>query len=157
MCSFSFLGTRRPGSFPGRKSGSMPGRWAAEADSLGQAADPLNLDDSARYAARGPHDVDQTREPGVAGKALFISRVNLLDDNSDLVEAVGVKENRMAHIAPAPGRITLDQLFARQVTRQRRHAKRVPAPFLRIIGIDPVTERAAEVHQGIAQRRHFPV
>jgi len=56
--------------------------------------------------------------------------VNLLDDDGDLEEAVGLKENRVAQSAPAPGRIALNQLFARQVARQRRHAKQMPVPIL---------------------------
>src|SRR6266536_2796260 len=77
--------------------------------SLRQTAHASEFNGPTRHPARSPYDLNQTRESGVAGKALLVPRINLLHDDGDLEKAVGVKEYRVAHGAPAPGRVAIDQ------------------------------------------------
>src|SRR5712671_5350303 len=119
-------------------SGTLPA--SSMSGSLRQAIDAAFFQGERCLTAEHPHPLSERAEARIAGRALDVPLVDLLDDDGDLEEREDVIEERF-EAAPRLAGVRLDDLRSGEAAGQESRSVRARAHLGRVVGVGPVAEQ----------------
>ncbi len=125
--------------------------------SLREAIDSFVRNRTLCQLAAGFDESAELSEAWIFGESFLVTSVDLLNDDGDFQESVGVVENRIGNFAAGATRVVVEQFVAREVAGKFGQHETILLPFFGVSWFDPIAKRCAEIHQRIADRRHFPI